>query len=295
MLTTEELEDAVAAVQSRLDAIGAEEQSSYRLIDETADRPGAATALGDGGTATEANSHAAIEASCGGTATEASSHAAIEPSHRTASEPGGAMRGEAFPGSRIALIAPTSQKLELELAHATWGFEVEWSKRPIFNTRIESAIEGSAMWRDAIQTGRCLVPAAAFFEPHATETIRSPKSGRTIKRAYRFADPDGLPLLLAGVRAEDRCSIVTCEPNRWVSPIHPRMPLILRFEEVGTWLEGDWPSLADRASIELAVQPELPQDALPQDGLPRDGLPQAGLSRNTHPQTKARPDQLSLF
>ena len=75
---------------------------------------------------------------------------------------------------------------------------------------------------------------------------------------------------MAGVQADGHCSVVTCEPNRWVSPIHNRMPLVLRFAEVGTWLSPDWPSLTARPDYELHVAPE-------------------------QPEAPSQPDQLSLF
>ena len=53
---------------------------------------------------------------------------------------------------------------------------------------------------------------------------------------------------------------VTTEPNRWVSPIHDRMPLALRFEEVERWLGGslsDIEPLADRSAFSLNAHPEL--------------------------------------
>ena len=173
-------------------------------------------------------------------------------------------RAQAFPGSTVPLFGRGGQGSGLQIAEATWGFRAEWSKNPVFNTRIESAMAGAALWREAVRDGRCVVPAAAFFEPHATETVRSPKTGRPVKRAYRFADPDGAPLLLAGVQAGGHCSVLTCEPNRWVAPVHPRMPLVLRFEEVEAWLGPDWPSLADRNDVALTVAPEVPDDPVPE-------------------------------
>ena len=137
------------------------------------------------------------------------------------------------PDERSELGKPAHEEPgALEIGQAIWGFEPEYAKRIVFNTRIESALAGSPMWREPIQNGRCIIPAAAFYEPHATETVRSPKTGRPVKRQYRFALPGDEPLLLAGVQQDGRCSVVTCEPNRWMLPIHDRMPLILRFEEV---------------------------------------------------------------
>ena len=171
-------------------------------------------------------------------------------------------RAQARPGSNVLLFDDS-----LHIAEAQWGFTPEWGTKPVFNTRIESALEGKGMWREPIQNGRCVIPAAAFFEPHATETVRSPRTGRPTKRQYRFTLPDEKPLLLAGVQTEGHCSVVTCEPNRWVSPIHNRMPLLLQFEEVATWLSPDWPSLADRSAFELLAAPERPDAPVEPDQL----------------------------
>ena len=143
-----------------------------------------------------------------------------------------------------------------------WGFPVEWSSRPVFNTRIETALgPNPGMWGAPIAQGRCLVATAGFFEPHATETDRSLRTGKPIKRQYRFAMPTSAPLLIAGVQQAGRFSLVTTAPNRWVSPIHDRMPLVLRPNEALTWLFGDradLAALADRSTLELTAAPENP-------------------------------------
>ena len=146
----------------------------------------------------------------------------------------------------------------LGILDLTWGFPIDGGKKTAFNTRIESALAGSRMWAAPLRDGRCILPVASFFEPHATETSTSPRTGKPIKRQYEFCDEDGMPLLLASVHDGERLSVVTTEPNEIMAPIHPRMPLVLRFEEVGAWLYGEYASLADRADIVLAAQPETP-------------------------------------
>ena len=181
--------------------------------------------------------------------------AAVEQRRRLRTLDGGIARSQAFPGSAITTIGVDGSTGALEMSERIWGFAPEWSTRPIFNTRIEKAYGGSGMWGAMIRNGRCIIPAAAFFEPHMSETVPSPRTGKPLKRPYLFTAPDAEPLLLAGLRNGDRCSVITTEPNRWVAPIHNRMPLLLRFEEVAAWLEaGEAPT--DRTSFELAVQPE---------------------------------------
>lgn len=166
-----------------------------------------------------------------------------------------ATRPSAYPGSIVPVITESGGILELQ--SLKWGFETDWQKGLVFNTRIETALGSKpGMWKRPINKGRCVVATAGFFEPHATETIRSPRSGRQIKRQYLFDVEDDHPTLLAAVRNADAFSIVTTEPNRIVAPIHKRMPIVLRREEVPIWMDGDFASLADRSTIGLVVHPE---------------------------------------
>ena len=173
---------------------------------------------------------------------------------------GVAGRAQARPGNLVSVIGPNAGQLTLD--ELIWGFEAPWNGKLVFNTRLESALGDSGMWTGPIREGRCIVPAATFFEPHATQTDASPKTGRPIKRQYEFALLDGAPLLLAGVHdsARERVSVVTTQPNTDVSPVHQRMPLALSFEELPVWLEGDvadLAALADRSRLRLQVAPEL--------------------------------------
>jgi putative SOS response-associated peptidase YedK len=48
------------------------------------------------------------------------------------------------------------------------------------------------------------------------------------------------------------CAILTTTPNELVAPVHDRMPVILRPEEVDEWLDGD---LRDVGRLEAMLQP----------------------------------------
>lgn len=50
--------------------------------------------------------------------------------------------------------------------------------------------------------------------------------------------------------------IVTTAPNAATAPVHDRMPLVLREDEVKSWLAGDPMAFADRSAIALDVAPE---------------------------------------
>ena len=185
----------------------------------------------------------------------------------------GAVPTDAVPGSAVDVVVADSRGM-LSTSCLTWGFAAEWSQRPVYNTRLEKAMgPNPGMWAGPISRGRCVVPARGFFETHATETVRSPKTGRNIKRRYRFGPENEAPLLLAGVRDETCFSVVTTSPNAVVSPVHDRMPLVLSPQEAVWWLRAPWPDfangwhrLANRGDVALTscpVQPAAPQQNSP--------------------------------
>ena len=178
-----------------------------------------------------------------------------------------ARRPDAFPKSIAPIIVPEHDELvPLDLR---WGFAAPWDERKVlFNTRIETALgQRSGVWREAIEHGRCIVPTFGFFEPSATETVASPRTGKLIKKQYEFALPGRLTLL-AGVRNEDAFSVVTTSPNSYVAPIHARMPIVLEPDDVSRWLSGDFAALADRSDVALNVTSEQAPHEARQDSTP---------------------------
>ena len=166
---------------------------------------------------------------------------------------------DAYPGSSVPVAMPTYDA-GLQAAVLTWGFTTASTSKRIFNTRLDTALEqartGRGLWAQAMLHGRCLVPARAFYEPSSTETVASSRTGKPIKRAYRFTLAGSGVFLLAGIAQDGRFSIVTTAPNRWVAPVHNRMPLVLRPGESSAWLAGDFEALANRESVELDAQGE---------------------------------------
>lgn len=167
---------------------------------------------------------------------------------------------DAYPGSLVPAYV-RGEDGRLMTATFIWGFDApSGTGRPVFNTRIETAAaqlrDGRGMWVDAIAHGRCLVPIRAFYEGHATERVKSERTGRPVRRQYRFRLPGARAFLLAGVCADGRLSIVTTEPNAVVSPVHNRMPLVLGPGESSVWLGPGFEALADRSHIRLTAEPE---------------------------------------
>lgn len=198
------------------------------------------------------------------------------------------LRSEAFPGSRVTAIVSTGAAAPgrispgvLAPAEFVWGFEAPWGGKLVFNTRIETAARPGGMWERALAQGRCVVPTLGFFESHRSETVRSARTGRPVKRPYVFgALPAGVDegaeesssscssscadgfrptlTLLGGVSENGRLSLVTTAPNECVAPVHDRMPLVLAPDEAGAWLSGDYLGLADRSRLRLSCAPAQP-------------------------------------
>ncbi len=164
-----------------------------------------------------------------------------------------AVHPNAYPKSRVPIIKIDEQRRLLP-AEMNWGFPAEWKKDVIFNTRIESA--GKPFWSDSLSQRRCIVPAFSFFEPHRNETLMSPTTHRPIKQTYEFFMDGNFILLMAAIWKNDSFSILTTEPNESVSPIHPRMPLVLLPSEIHDWMEGDYEKLMDRSGVHLESKAE---------------------------------------
>ena len=161
---------------------------------------------------------------------------------------------DVYPGRQLPLFV-TGPEGALEAIELTWGFEAPpgAKSRLVFNTRIETALaqarDGRGLWANPITSGRCLVPVRGFYERFTRSPARRGEQ-------WRFTYPGQSIFLLAGVCAGDRVSVVTTAPNQDVSPIHTRMPLVLKPGESSVWLGPEFASLADRSHVRLDAQPE---------------------------------------
>ena len=143
--------------------------------------------------------------------------------------------------SQAAMVVrrhPASGERHLDLLR--WGLvphftaDLKAARKPI-NARSETAAT-SPMFRDALASRRCLIPADAFYE------WRTVADG---KQPYAIARRDGAPLVFAGLwegwRSPDgevlrTFAILTTAANGLMSSLHERMPVIVEEEDRATWL-----------------------------------------------------------
>jgi putative SOS response-associated peptidase YedK len=169
------------------------------------------------------------------------------------------------PGQMVPVV---QNRPERTLSTVRWGLVPYWADDPrignrMINARCESVADKPA-FRHALSRRRCLVVADGFYEWQrpASETGAASSTGRGrsqgrggTKVPYYIHRRSGAPFGMAGLwerwKAPDgnwleTCTILTCDANPLMAPLHARMPLIL-----------------DRASYDLWLDPEpLPPEAL---------------------------------
>lgn len=143
------------------------------------------------------------------------------------------------PTQPVPVVRVDQRRLKASLLR--WGLIPAWASDPnvgagMINARAESAANKPAFC-DALRRQRCLIPADGFYEWKGNGRERQP---------YCFEVSEGEMFAFAGIwdRWSDRsgnpvesCSILTTVANAVTSTVHDRMPVIVRRESYGFWLE----------------------------------------------------------
>ncbi|MFQ5984755.1 MAG: SOS response-associated peptidase [Alphaproteobacteria bacterium] len=148
-----------------------------------------------------------------------------------------------------------------ELAALRWGLVPAWAEDPrigarMINARAES-VAAKAAFRAAFRRRRCLIPSDGFYEWQRTRGKRQPfyvrlGAGAVFAFAGLWERWQG-----AGDEVRESCAIITTEANEVVAPIHDRMPVILKPDDYGPWLE---PAGLDREAGQALLGPYPAQD-----------------------------------
>lgn len=129
-----------------------------------------------------------------------------------------------------------------------WGFKPSWSKyNPAINARAETVLS-SKMYRESILQRPCLVPADGFYEP------LGPRGAKN-RPWYLFEYEDGRSFTFAGFWINNGFTLITCEANSLIEPIHDRMPVIVDPPDQELWLAAD---LDEARIVELITPREYP-------------------------------------
>jgi putative SOS response-associated peptidase YedK len=154
------------------------------------------------------------------------------------------------PTNRVAIVRDHQPSAARSLDLASWRLIPGWVKDPktfgftTFNARCESLM-GSAVFRNAFNKRRCLIPADAFYEWRYPAATKVRKNGTRV----RFGLESGEMFSFAGLwevwkphNQPDAewtlsCTIITTDANEVVASVHDRMPVMLRPEDEERWLD----------------------------------------------------------
>lgn len=177
-----------------------------------------------------------------------------------------------------------------------WGLLPHFVKDPktfptLFNARSEELLSKPS-FRNAARRRRCLIPADGFYEWTGPKGQRRPYYLRPEPpHLFAFAglyeswsEPEG------GVI--DTATILTCEPNATVAPLHNRMPVILAPDCYDAWLD----TKDVTAEEALAMTGPAPDDLLEAISLPGKvgAKPKAG-AKSTEKDAKKKSSQPPLL
>lgn len=138
-------------------------------------------------------------------------------------------------------IAPTDKIFSISRADNTyklslvnWGIKFSDDSPLIFNSRIET-IKEKKYWMNLFSKNRTLVPMSAFYEWKKEGTRKIP---------YRIFLPDEDLFFVPALYYIDKdknvfTSLITTTPNKFIQPIHHRMPVIFKIKDGINFLHDD--------------------------------------------------------
>jgi putative SOS response-associated peptidase YedK len=139
------------------------------------------------------------------------------------------------PGGTITVVLPDDHRKPVSR-------EMSWVLAPVYPFR-------DKVLHPVLQRKRCVVPIEGFIlSKSATDT-----SFCFFYTLYKKRD-----MMLAAYEVDGVVHVMTMDSNLLVKPLSERMPVVLRTEDLKTWLD---PMKADLEAIEALIK-ELPVDAL---------------------------------
>ncbi len=172
------------------------------------------------------------------------------------------------PTNDIYVVTSDGTTRSLDAFH--WGLVPPWAKDPsagnrMINARAETLAD-KPVYRKPFAKRRCLVPASGFYEWKKIP-------GRKNKQPMYFHRPDGEPVAFAGLwerwapkKADGSydesqqlrsATIITCDANELMAPIHDRMPVVLPASAWDRWLDPAFDDLEVLSDLLVPAPPAL--------------------------------------
>lgn len=124
---------------------------------------------------------------------------------------------EAFPSQELPIITHQG------FTSANWGYPLD--NKLVINARSET-ITSRRLFSQAIITSRCLIPAQSYYE------------WKQHKVKYQVETDDIMTMagLILASDQGNRFVIITTDANQQIEPIHHRMPVLLKPEQLSAYL-----------------------------------------------------------
>jgi len=132
------------------------------------------------------------------------------------------------PTDDVYTVATAPDERRRQLSVMAWGLLAGQGATPLINARAESVAD-RALFRDAFERRRCLIPADGFYE---WELVAG-----GAKQPYVFSPLDSRPLGFAGIYRRGTCAIVTSASRPPVDRLHDRMPVVVDRDDWDAWLD----------------------------------------------------------
>jgi putative SOS response-associated peptidase YedK len=192
-----------------------------------------------------------------------------------------------------------------------WGLTPSWVKDPrdfplLINARSETAAT-KASFKTAMRHRRVLIPASGFYEWH-----RPAKETGEPSQAYWIRPRNGGIVAFAGLMETwssadgsevDTGAILTVAANAAISPIHDRMPVVIKPEDFSRWLDCKTQEPRHVADLLAPVEDDYFEAIAVSDKVNKVANMGPDLQDPVEPKQKLQPaksqpktsDQLSLF
>jgi putative SOS response-associated peptidase YedK len=141
------------------------------------------------------------------------------------------------PSQPVGVVVPSAGQQKRQFRLMQWGLIPSWAKdasigSKLINARSETVHEKPS-FRSAFKYRRCLIVADGFYEWQ--------KAGNGRKQPFYFSMKDRFIFAFAGLWESwqdiETCTILTTSANELLKPIHERMPVIVKPEDYGVWLD----------------------------------------------------------
>ncbi|MBX4201355.1 SOS response-associated peptidase [Candidatus Saccharibacteria bacterium] len=157
------------------------------------------------------------------------------------------------PGQILPVVTAGEDGMKMELMK--WGIVAPWKQSMLLINTRDDKVFSSPLWKGLVSRKRALIPANGFYE------WKKPEHAKDVKQPF-YIHPKQTDLFsFAGIWNSWKdvegmefktYSIITTSPNKEMSGIHNRMPVILHPDEEASWLD---PAKTSREEVEPFLHP----------------------------------------